>query len=238
MNKTILTLLIIIISSVPLYSARYELEIDKCLHTKAMEIAGSQIGVTELTGKNDGVQVEKYLKVTGLPKGYPYCAAGISWCFYEAAKFYNKPKSFIPFPMTAGSQVVYDYAKKNGMKTKNRPSVWDIFCWRKKDHYTGHVGIIDSIGQKGWVYTTEFNTSNGKKGSQRDGGGVYNRKRNVLHPLGKLMVRGFIGFKDLPSDLCNKIIVLTKSEIYKKIAPVRAIRNNSYLEQIYIKLFG
>ena len=35
----------------------------------------SQIGVREATGRNDGKQVELYLKSVGLGKGYAWCAA-------------------------------------------------------------------------------------------------------------------------------------------------------------------
>jgi hypothetical protein len=46
-----------------------------------MKTAYSQIGVKEQTynskgeGQNDGPEVEKYLKSTGLSKGYPWCSA-------------------------------------------------------------------------------------------------------------------------------------------------------------------
>ena len=231
-------LLIILLTNICVSSTRYELQIDSCLHEKAFEIAKGEIGVTEATGKNDGPRVEAYLKVTGLDKGFPYCAAGISWCYYEAAKFYNKSKSFIPFPMTAGSQVVYNHAIKNGIKTSDDVKPKDFFIWRKKDSYQGHIGIIETVGRKGWVYTIEFNTSGDNNGDQRDGGGVWRKSRNLIHPLGRLRVRGFVGFKQIHSNLCEdkkmEIVKLTKSEI------VPTADNNkkeiSILEIAYINL--
>ena len=41
----------------------------------------SQIGVREATGRNDGKQVELYLKSVGLGKGYAWCSAFVRWCF-------------------------------------------------------------------------------------------------------------------------------------------------------------
>ena len=41
----------------------------------------SQIGVREATGKNDGKQVEQYLKAVKLNKGYAWCAAFVKWTF-------------------------------------------------------------------------------------------------------------------------------------------------------------
>lgn len=221
------------------YSANlYELEIDSCLHSKAFELAQSQIGVTEATGKNDGPEVEAYLRVTGLGKGYPYCAAGISWCYYESAKFFGKKKSFIPFPMTAGSQVVYDHARKKGVKVKRNVKSGDFFVWRKKDSYQGHIGIIEASGEKGWVQTVEFNTSGTRRGDQRDGGGVWRKKRNLIHPLGRLLVRGFVGFKNKASDLCGvKIIEITKSEIHSpKPTYISNDRNLSIFDKLFLNI--
>ena len=201
------------------YPARYQIDIDECLQKKAYEIASGEVGVTEKTGRNDGPRVEAYLRVTGLGKGYPYCAAGISWSYLQAAKSLNKTKSFIPFPITAGSQVVYNHVKSVGVQTKNIPSDGDMLVWRKKSSYNGHIAMIDSIGEKGWVYTIEFNTSSSNRGNQRDGGGVHRKKRNVLHPLGRMMVRGIVGLRSVHSDLClkpKKKVIITKSDIVKK----------------------
>lgn len=233
-------LLIILLFTTSIFASnRYVLEIDSCLHEKAFEFAVGEIGVTEATGKNDGPRVEAYLKVTGLGKGFPYCAAGISWSYYQAALFYNKPKSFIPFPMTAGSQVVYDHAIKNGVKSSENVQSKDFFIWRKKDSYQGHIGIIESVGKKGWVNTIEFNTSGDSKGDQRDGGGVWRKKRNLIHPLGILRVRGFVGFKSMQSDLCKpKMIALTKAEIIetKYKGAIDQKEENSFLEIAYFNL--
>lgn len=198
----------------------YEISIDECLHAKAFEIIEGEVGVVEKTGKNDG-EVEKYLKVVGLPKGYPYCAAGISWSYLEASKFYGKDKSFIPFPMTAGSQVVLNHAISIGKKVSRNLTKGDFFVWRRKDSYQGHIGVIESLGEKGWVNTIEFNTSGNSTGDQRDGGGVWKKKRNTLQPLGMLLIRGFVGFKNLASDLCSpkeeeKVIEISKTSIVER----------------------
>lgn len=234
-----LLILLLLFCSISFSKVKYILEIDSCLHEKAFEIAIGEIGVTEATGKNDGPRVEEYLRVVGLSKGYPYCAAGISWCYYKAASFYNKPKSFIPFPMTAGSQTVYNYAIKNGEKSSDNVKSKDFFIWRKKDSYQGHIGIIENVGEKGWVYTIEFNTSNNSTGDQRDGGGVWRKKRNLIHPLGRLRVRGFVGFKKIKSNLCkSEIITITKSNIVDTYNLKKLAKKEEYsiLEYAYINI--
>lgn len=193
-------LVLILATQVALGAKKYELNIDECLVRTAHRIATEQIGVTEATGKNDGPKIKAYLKVTGLPEGYPYCAAGLSWSYLQAAYELDSNKSMIPFPLTAGSQKIYDHAVKYGKNVEFKPAKYDFFTWRKKDSYLGHIGMIDSVGEKGWVHTIEFNTSPGV-GNQRDGDGVWRKKRNIIHPIGRLYVRGFIGFK-FTSDVC------------------------------------
>lgn len=234
MKKIIIIILFLLLNSA--YSAsRYILKIDECLHEKAFEIAEGEVGVTELTGNNDGPRVGAYLRAVGLPEGYPYCAAGISWCYLEAAKFYGKTKSFIPFPMTAGSQKVYDHAIKYGKKSDSwEPVHGDFFIWRNKNSYTGHIGIVDSIMTKGWITTVEFNTSSSNSGDQRDGGGVWRKKRNLIHPLGRLMVRGFVGFNKQDSDLCIEPIMISEATIYKSNAiSDRIPKDEGFINIIY-----
>ncbi|HRN93068.1 MAG TPA: hypothetical protein PLS87_11660, partial [Ferruginibacter sp.] len=48
------------------------------------EVYTSYIGVREATGKNDGQEVELFLKSVGLGKGYPWCAAFVKHCLLEA----------------------------------------------------------------------------------------------------------------------------------------------------------
>ncbi len=174
---------------------RYVIDIDSSLLVISHHIAKSQVGVVEKTNKNDG-EVDKYLKVVGLGgKREPYCAAGLSWSFLEGSFFIGKDRKYIPFPMTAGSQIVYNHAKKIGKIDKtNTTQRYDLFVWRQKNSTKGHIGMVDSVLTKGWVKTIEFNTSEGNTGSQRDGGGVWLRKRNLIQPMGMLLVRGRVGF--------------------------------------------
>ncbi len=43
----------------------------------------SQLGIHELTGHNDGPQVETYLKSVRLKAGAPWCAAFVNWCLVQ-----------------------------------------------------------------------------------------------------------------------------------------------------------
>lgn len=54
------------------------------LRERVVSIAESQLHVRELTGNNDGPEVEAFLKITGLGPGYPWCAAFVAWVFVKA----------------------------------------------------------------------------------------------------------------------------------------------------------
>lgn len=43
----------------------------------------SQIGIKELTGNNDGAEIEKYQNATNSPKYSSYCASFVKWCFLQ-----------------------------------------------------------------------------------------------------------------------------------------------------------
>ncbi|MDQ8005252.1 MAG: CHAP domain-containing protein [Pedobacter sp.] len=127
-----------------------------------MSIAKSQIGVREVTGANDGPQVEKYLYYTGNKKGEPWCAAFVSWIFGQAG--FRQPR-------TAWSPSLFPKSK---MLTAAKPAaVFGIYFPEKRR--IAHVGIVEK--QKGsWVYAIEGNTN---LAGSREGDGVYRKLRHI-----------------------------------------------------------
>ena len=148
------------------------------LRFRALEIADTQLFVREKTGKNDGVDVEGYLKTVGLGKGYAWCMAFVYWLFLKAA---TDLKVTNPVPKTAGVLDCYAKAKKLG------------YVIDKKDVQPGDQGIMDFGGGKGHtfivtelkgdthVYTVEGNTSADPTyaGEDREGNGVFERNRSI-----------------------------------------------------------
>lgn len=205
MKKYILLLLILVTPS--LYSAglRYEIPCRYDLIMKSRAILYSQVGTTEATNRNDGLMIAEYQKSVGIRvatkkvKGDPYCAGGIYWTFLMASKELGLSKSSIPIPRSGSSQASLTYAIKNGYKTHFKPCEDDLIVWKSTKEPGGHIGRVIEVGEKGWVKTIEFNTSSGTVGSQRDGGGVYIRKRNILYPLSSMYLRGLVGFKPVKS---------------------------------------
>ena len=89
---------------------------------------------------------------------------------------------------------MFNKAKQVGKKVSYKPQKNDLLFWIVTT--TGHVERIDSVLKGGWVKTIGFNTSSGT-GNQRDGEGVYLRKRNIYSPLSRMRVRGIIGFEGI-----------------------------------------
>lgn len=136
----------------------------------------SQLGVRELTGRNDGPEVEAYLKVTGNRKGDSWCGA------YQAA---GQKACKLPFPAGAGGS--YNWFKLTSPRTLYvvglRGSVDSLKAGYHVGFYysnlkrIGHIARLVAPGRavrKGrparvW-YTNEGNTGTG---GGREGAGVH-----------------------------------------------------------------
>lgn len=143
------------------------------LRTRALEIANTQLFVREKTGKNDGVEVEAYLKSTGLGKGYAWCMAFVFWAFSKAATDLKIPNLM---PKTAG---VLDGLRRSKKYVVLKPMPGDIFIMDFGDG-KGHAGFVEEI--KGdYIYTVEGNTSADPsyKAEDREGNGVFERRRAI-----------------------------------------------------------
>lgn len=137
-----------------------------------------EIGVRELTGKNDGVRVEEYLASVNLGKGYAWCAAFVKWCLMRCG---------ISSPVTAWSPSAHN--SKNVVYAKGQllqePEKGDVFTvWYPSLKRIGHTGFYDGVAGDGLVYTVEGNTNDG---GSRNGDGVYRRKRRLkaLHTISR-----------------------------------------------------
>ncbi len=151
--------------------------------SQVIEFASGEIGVKEI-GKNRGLRVDTYNRSVGNPLGSPYCMAGIYFCFNQ---FEN------PLIKSGLAQSQIKYFKKIGFKTPYKAKIGDLLTWRTNQTF-GHIEIIVKVLNGGWVQTIGFNTTKGN-GNQRDGGGVYLRKRHLYNRLGILHIKGIAGFE-------------------------------------------
>lgn len=127
----------------------------------------SQIGVRELTGRNDGKEVEMYLAYVWLKKGQPWCAAGVSWCFGQNG--IKKARSGGCVQLMEQGTTIYI----NG-KVKAVPQKADVlFIWFAEKGRVAHTGFIDKWSDT-WVNSVEGNTN---QAGSREGDGWYRKKR-------------------------------------------------------------
>lgn len=132
----------------------------------------AQVGVTELTGHNDGVAVEKFLKAVGLPKGFAWCSALGCWAYKvnDAPNPNNAAASswFIP------SKVIYSRETRKFKQEIRQGDAGGV--WFENPRGIHHVVFIlkwnGSIAK-----TVEGNTSD-VQGIVREGGGCYIKYRS------------------------------------------------------------
>lgn len=152
---------------------------EKVLTEKVAKVYTSQIGVRELTGRNDGTQVEQYLSLTGFKKGAPWCAAFVSWC-YDKAGVKAIASAWSPAWFPPGKTI---YHKGNFSKQKPRQA--DVFgIYFAKQKRIAHVGFIDSWPDGDYAITVEGNTN---AAGSREGDGVYRKRRlkSALHKISR-----------------------------------------------------
>lgn len=159
----------------------------------------SVIGTIELTGKNDGAIIEEIISTGGGLKGYPYCYYYQYWAFEMATRDLNKQSCKVyknPLVKSGSSQAIFNFAKKINKKTEYKVKKHDFIVWKNSNSWAGHIERVKEVLGGGNVTTYAGNTSNGLSGSQREGNGIFIRKRNIFHPLSRLLkLRGLVGYE-------------------------------------------
>jgi hypothetical protein len=155
------------------------------LRQKVLKLAESQLHVRELTGKNDGVDVVKFLRSVGLKKGDAWCAAFISW-LHIMFDIPNPESGWSPAWFKAN--LVYHKLHKRTTPFISRPGQV-IGLWITSKGRVGHVGMIESENR------LHYNTIEGNTNSMGsdEGDGVYRkiRKKETIY-----CVSDFVGWKE------------------------------------------
>lgn len=133
-------------------------------------IYDSQLHVRELTGKNDGFEVEKYLRYTNLGKGYAWCASFVCWVLGGANV--DNPKSAWSPSLLPNAKLIYQRGSKTHTATPQRADVFGIYFSNLKR--IAHVGFIDEWSEGNYTITVEGNTNSA---GSREGDGVYRKRR-------------------------------------------------------------
>jgi len=148
-----------------------ELENLKLLNRTILKgIYESQIDVRELTGNNDGYEVEKYLRSAGLGKGYAWCAAFVYWSYLESGDTLKiKSPAWVPSYFPKDHLIMV-----RGQFQLRQPIFGDLIgIWFENKGRLAHIGFYDGENSN-YYFTVEGNTN---EAGSREGDGVYRKKR-------------------------------------------------------------
>lgn len=154
-----------------------------------MEVARGEIGVSERTGRNDGVRVSEYLAYCGLGEGHEWCAAFVSWCFGAVG---------MPEPRTPWSPALFPAGRvawRSGLGpgaglepglelepggdtgfaggSAQQPLPGDVFgIWIREKGRIGHAGLVESWDGV-WCVTVEGNSGDAVRRMRRPVSTIY-----------------------------------------------------------------
>ena len=194
MKNTFIIIVSILLSTQLFSYQKYEVYCRQDILEYSRTVMLKQVGVLE-NGQNRGKKIEEYLKSVGLNPGNSYCAAGQYYCFAEACRRLGLSPAFIPIPRTGLANAIYNYFQARGVKAVYKPNTDDLIVWIKSNKVNGHIERIIESGKAGWVKTVGFNSSGIVNG--RNVEGVFIKKRNIFHPVGRMNIRGLCGFSSI-----------------------------------------
>jgi len=163
----------------------YVLEATESAIINSRAILKSSVGIKETGCNNCGKDIDRILAPLNLRR-VAWCQALQYYCFWATGES-------VPIKKTAGSQDCFNDARRRGRKVPFHAEVDALLIYRTVNSWTGHSTRIIKLGDMGWVRTIEGNTGSGI--NVRDGDGVYERKRHLYNPVGKLRVMGTIIFE-------------------------------------------
>ncbi len=146
-----------------------------------MKAATKEIGTEEVNGTNCGPRVDQYKAATVLPphESWPWCAAFVCWCVWQAMQATGiKETATFKRPTTASAWNLENWSLKQDdtTLTKRSPGL-DIMAGDIVIFTFSHVGIATGApDENGMVPTIEGNTD---VAGSREGGGVMNKRRKL-----------------------------------------------------------
>jgi hypothetical protein len=136
--------------------------------------------------------------VDGKAQGEPWCMAFVQYCLFHVdllcenlvvdGKPVDKDEDNI-IPLT---EHCYTAWLQSPMLARMKyPEIGAIAIWKKRSSTAGHAGIVVGIKDEVEFFTVEGNTSDPDGGDQREGDGVYMKRRSMFG-MGELELLGFL----------------------------------------------
>lgn len=153
-----------------------------------IEIAQKFVGVHEV-GNNDGPQIEIFQRIISKPMHQPWCVDFVQYCLRQVDQRFSTKNVLFP---TESSQILWDKSPANARILVPEPGC--IIVWQHYNGntpmFSGHVGIVKEVDSS-WLLTIEGNTSAGP-GIQREGDGVYLKRRRIRVNDGPMRTLGYL----------------------------------------------
>lgn len=160
--------------------------------------AEAWLGVSEQGGNNRGQVIEIFQKtVDNRAVGEPWCMGFVQYCLMKADKFTNKILDYDLEDKYLNQLFKTEHCVTCWLKSPvecrlDGPEVGSIVIWQKRGSMSGHTGLVVTVDRtNGFIWTIEGNTGPMDKEINREGDGVYLKKRS-LTPAGSLQIKGFL----------------------------------------------
>jgi hypothetical protein len=148
--------------------------------SRVLQIAAKEIGVKEVPrGSNRGPKIKLFLAATGLPEGYPWCAAFVAWVGLTASIGGVNGFDHWPLPLSADCDVLLFKARQIGI-LYIQPKVGDLFLLMASRDNATHVGFVTGVNGDGTIRTIEGNSNTG---GSVEGYTVVSRSSRPVHNL-------------------------------------------------------
>lgn len=156
------------------------------LQERVIENTARYLDIRERTNSNDHPAIDKMLTYLGLPPRQSWCAAFVIWTYREAG--YRLPRQgrcATLLKVCESNPLRYRVFDSNDVKTgieRLRPGDIPIWAHGRIDaarDFNGHTGIILRQLHRTSFQSREGNTMPSNAGNQREGGGVFDRTRQL-----------------------------------------------------------
>lgn len=176
---------------------------------RAIEIARTYLGKVE-EAPNEATWLGELMERAGNPCKWkspqPYCISAVAACY--AIAYHEAGQSFPPPLETPGTQNFFAKANEHGW-TDREPHVGAIVIFRLAQTWHGHAELVIGAGPEG-VDTIGFNTSGAASGDQRNGEGVFIKRRNFKafeKNASGLWIRGYVNMPYSADEIVNTLLL-------------------------------
>ena len=153
------------------------------------------VSFTESGGDNKGQVVEAFQKaVDGRAHGEPWCMSFVQYCLKQVDLTMDAilNKNTAPHVIEKTEHCLTSWYKTTKLAHFEDPKPGRIVIWRHGTSTRGHTGVVIVVDKNSEdIWTVEGNTGPSDSTVQREGDGVYLKRRN-RNGTGRMKVVGFL----------------------------------------------